>query len=338
MANLAISAVCNQSCAYCFTVDHLEGRGNGPASETSRSFMPKAELEERLDFLARSGIDEVRFLGGEPTLHPDFVYLVERARAVSREVTVFSNGLMPAEAVACLASIPIDRCTVVVNVNEPRESGGNGAYKRQRETIMRLGERAMPGFNIYRVDFQPEFLLDLVAATGCVRNIRLSMAQPCLSGTNHYIHPNQYRPVAVKITGFARLAAKAGITLDFDCGFVRCMFSSADLEALEAAGTHIGWRCNPILDVDIEGNVIHCYPLAQLVSLPLAAANDAREMARYFETQTGAYRRAGVYPECSRCDFREAGECTGGCLAATIRRFRYSPFHLEIPEEWEVAA
>ena len=66
MANLAISAVCNQSCAYCFTVDHLEGRGNGPASETSRSFMPKAELEERLDFLARSGIDEVRFLGGEP--------------------------------------------------------------------------------------------------------------------------------------------------------------------------------------------------------------------------------------------------------------------------------
>jgi MoaA/NifB/PqqE/SkfB family radical SAM enzyme len=197
MANLAISAVCNQSCAYCFTVDHLEPRGKQPASETRQSFMPKADLRERLDFLTRSGIDEVRFLGGEPTLHPDFVELVECAMAVAREITIFSNGLMPAKAVACLRSVPVDRCTVVVNVNEPRGSGGNGVYKTQCDTIRRLGERAMPGFNIYRIDFQPEFLLDLVAATGCVGNIRLSMAQPCLSGTNHYIHPSQYRPVAI---------------------------------------------------------------------------------------------------------------------------------------------
>jgi radical SAM protein with 4Fe4S-binding SPASM domain len=299
--------------------------------------MPVDDLEERLDFLTRSGIDEVRFLGGEPTLHPDFVVLVERALAASSEITVFSNGLMPERIVSCLASVPVDRCTVVVNVNEPLEADSNGAYRRQRETIGHLGERAMLGFNIYRTDFQADFLLELVVATGCTPNIRLSMAQPCLSGTNRHIHPNQYRPVAIKITHLAQLAAESGITLDFDCGFVRCMFSSADLKALEEAGAHVGWRCNPILDVDIEGNVIHCYPLAQLASLPLASATDTRALARVFEEQTDGYRQAGVYPECSGCGFKVSGQCTGGCLAATMRRFRSTPFHLEVPAEWRDA-
>jgi MoaA/NifB/PqqE/SkfB family radical SAM enzyme len=292
------------------------------------------DLQERLEFLRRSEIAEVRFLGGEPTLHPDFPELVDRALASASEITVFSNGLMSDKALASLASVPVDRCTVVVNVNQPLEVGGNGAYGRQRYVVKRLGKRALLGFNIYRMDFQPDFLVELVAETGCTPNIRLSMAQPCLSGSNMYIHPGQYRPVALKITHFARLAAESGITLDFDCGFVRCMFSSADLETLEAAGTHIGWRCNPILDVDIEGNAIHCYPLAKLASLPLAGARDARELTGAFEARTRAYRQAGVYPECSTCVFKASGECTGGCIAATVRRFRHTPFHLEIPYRW----
>ncbi len=338
MANLAISAVCNQRCAYCFTVDHLERRGSEPASETNQGYMPLGDLQERLDFLSRSGIDEVRFLGGEPTLHPEFSKLVKNSLAAFKEITVFSNGLMPAKAVACLASVPADRCTVVVNLNEPSGVGRDSAYKRQRETVSLLGKRAMPGFNIYRTDFRPDFLVDFVTETGCTPNVRLSMAQPCLSGSNIFIHPSQYRTVAIKVTRFARLAAVSGITLDFDCGFVRCMFSRADLETLESAGTHVGWRCNPILDVDISGNVIHCYPLAQLASLPLVGAKDSRALAMTFEAKTQAYRQAGVYPECSSCEFKASGECTGGCIAATMRRFRRTSFHLEIPGEWEVAA
>ena len=322
MANLAVSAVCNQSCAYCFTVDHLERRA-------AADFLPPSAFDERLGFLKRSGLDEVRLLGGEPSLHPQFVRLVERARAVAREVTVFSNGLMPDSALDCLAALPVQGCTVVVNVNEP---GGtkNGAYRRQVATMQRLGKRAIPGFNIYRTDFQPEFLLNLVAETGCTPNVRLSLAQPCLSGQNRSIHPNQYRAVALKIARFAEVAARAGVTLDFDCGFVRCMFSRPELEALQAAGAHVAWQCSPILDVDLEGNVIHCYPLAQLLSLPLTPATDAAALRCAFEARTRPYRQAGVFPECSTCPFKAQGECSGGCLAATIRRFRRTPFRLEV--------
>jgi len=328
VANLAISAVCNQNCAYCFTSDHLGRGSNG-------DFMPVSRFEDCLAFLTRSNLGEVRLLGGEPTLHPQFADLVGRARMAGKEVTVFTNGLMPPSALACLEALSPDLCTVVVNVNEP---GDASVFEQQLETIRRLADLAMPGFNIYHTDFEPGFLLDLVAETGCQPVIRLGMAQPCLSGLNRYIHPNQYRAVAVKIVKLARQAARSGASLDFDCGFVRCMFAADELEMLRDAGSNAGWRCSPILDVDIEGNVIHCYPLARLMSLPLTSAVDASALRGLFEEKTVAYRQAGVFPECSACAFKASGECTGGCLAATIRRFRRTPFVVKIPEGGEVVA
>ncbi|MFN2226515.1 MAG: radical SAM protein [Anaerolineae bacterium] len=330
MTNLVISAVCNQSCPYCFTVDHLGLRG---AEHTGggEHFLPLEALAPRLDFLARSGMEQVRLMGGEPTLHPRFPELVRQIRSTGRAVTVFSNGLMPAGALDCLEALEPENCVVMVNVNEPEPDQDGRTYARQRDTLWRLGRRAILGFNIYRTDFRPEFLLDLVAETGCSPRIRLSMAQPTLSGANRHVHPTQYRAVARAISRFARLAGAAGVILEFDCGFVRCMFSAGDLEVLRAAGANFGWHCNPILDIDLDGSVLHCYPLARLASLPLAAGTDAASMRGEFERRLAPYRQAGVYAECSSCAFKTRGECTGGCLAATIRRFRDTPLRVWLP-------
>jgi hypothetical protein len=189
------------------------------------------------------------------------------------------------------------------------------------------------GFNIYRPDFQPDFLLPVIAETGCRPAIRLGMAQPCLSGNNQYIHPGQYVAIGAKIAAFARSAAQWGVTLEFDCGFVRCMFAERDLEVLKTLKADVGWRCNPILDVDIEGQVIHCYPLSRLGGLPLTAETDAPTLRNAFLSRTRPYRQVGVFKECSSCLFKASGECPGGCLAVTLRRFRHTPFRLAVPSE-----
>lgn len=323
MANLVVSAVCNRDCSYCFTTDHA-GPGGLP-------FLPVRLFEERLGFLTRSNIQEARLLGGEPSLHPQFGELVARARASGKIVVVFSNGLMPEAALASLEALTPEECTVMVNVTPPERDGNNAALARQRETMRRLGRRALPGVNLYRTDLPLDFLLPLLSETGCRQVIRLGMAHPCLSGHNRHLVPNQYRSIALKVIRFARVAAQAGVTIELDCGFVRCMFSDADLQVLRDAGANTGWHCNPILDVDIEGQVIHCFPLARLGSLPLLPDGDAGALRQAFEEQTRSYRQAGVYRECSTCVFKATGECPGGCLAATIRRFRRTPFHLELP-------
>ena len=319
MTNLVVSSVCNRRCTYCFTLDQ---------APPGRRFLSLPAFEARLDFLDRSGIDRVRLLGGEPTLHPRFPELVSLARRAGKAVTVFSNGLMPAPALACLEALPTQDCTVVVNVTP--ETGAR-TLERQRRTLRRLGKRAMPGLNLYRTDLAPEFLLDLIAETACRPVARLSMAHPVLSGRNRFIHPGQYRAIAERIVPLAARAAAAGVRLELDCGFVRCMFSEAEIEALQRAEADVGWRCNPILDLDLEGRVLHCLPLAGLLSLPLAPGAGAEALRAEFEAQVRPYRQAGVYRECSTCTFKAAGDCSGGCLAATIRRFRRVPFRLDVP-------
>lgn len=336
MANLAITSVCNQRCDYCFTVDHFEDElgSHGPGGmQANGRFLSMGAFEARLDFLRRSQIPEVRLLGGEPTLHPRFPALIELAAAKGMQVVVFTNGLMPESALDCLASLPPDRCTVMVNVNQPGGTNPNGSHQRRLRTAQRLGQRALLGFNIYQPGFQLDFLIPFIAEAGCKPAVRLGMAHPCLSGDNLYIHPAQYRTIAVKIVRFARAAAGYGVTLDLDCGFVRCMFSDADLDALRAAGAKVGWRCSPILDIDLNGDVIHCFPLSRLTSLPLAPDSDATAMRAALEEWTEPYRKAGVFKECSTCHFKATGECPGGCLAATMRRFRHTPFTLRVPAE-----
>lgn len=325
MANLAISAVCNQDCPYCFTGDHL--RGAGPR------FLSLGAFEERLDFLDRSDIDQARLMGGEPTLHPQFPELVARARSRGKSILVFTNGLMPEPALACLEALSVEACRVLVNVNQPEDEA---CLDRQRATLQRLGQRALLGFNIYRADFQPDFLLSLIAETGCRPIIRLGLAHPCLSGENRHLFPHQYVFIGRKVVRFAQEAAEIGGRVEFDCGFVRCMFSDVDLRALEALDADVGWRCNPILDVDVEGRVIHCYPLSRFVSLPLTPETDAAGLREEFAERARPYRQTGIFPECATCTLRGTEGCSGGCLAMTMRRFRHTPFRLTVPLSEEI--
>lgn len=327
MTNLTISAVCNQNCPYCFAADYL-WQGEQPA----QPFLDLNDFETSLAFLDRSGVDQIRLLGGEPTLHPQFARIIELAGQTGKRLLVFSNGLMPEPALASLEALPIAACTVLINVNAPEEAG-EVLHARRYATIRRLGKRVLPGFNIYRPDFQLDFLLPIIAETGCQPSIRLGLAHPCLSGDNQYIRPHQYAAIGQKLVHFARRAADAGVSLEFDCGFVRCMFSDSDLSTLKALKADVGWRCNPILDVGINGQVIYCYPLAGLGSLPLTPESDASTLRQTFITRTQAYRQAGIFKECSSCSFKSSGECAGGCLAIAMRRFRHTPIRVSIPTE-----
>lgn len=258
----------------------------------------------------------------------DSVYCVtvdDRQR--NHAVTISTNGLTSADALTCLESLLPQAGTVVVHVSESVRGADKRIYAQEVDAIRRLGKRVSLGFSIGRTEFCAEYLLDLIAETGCRPTIRLSLAPRYPSDITQHIHPNQYRAVAVKVTRFARVAADVGVSLAFDCGFVRCMFSSAELETLRAAGADAGWWCNPMLGVDVTGNVLHCSPTTRLVNLPLAPT-----LGGDLEARTRPYRQAGVYPECSTCPFKARGECPGGCLATTIRRFRHTPFTLEIPD------
>ena len=86
----------------------------------------------------------MRLLGGEPTLHPEFMELVEDMRAASGlDVFVFTNGLWPdalhqREIRVHLAETPSPRVNFLFNVNEPSRQG-------EAESARRGGPWRSPG-------------------------------------------------------------------------------------------------------------------------------------------------------------------------------------------------
>jgi sulfatase maturation enzyme AslB (radical SAM superfamily) len=327
MANLLISRVCNCECPYCFAVDYL----HTPSLSQPARFIGLNEFAARLDWLESSSIRQVRLLGGEPTLHPQFRELIEQVSRRHKHVLLFTHGWIPELALRVLEDFPAKKCRVIINMNARLPGRDPKVMEaRRRDVFKRLGVRAQPGFNISERKFQLEPLFTLIQELGSRKAIRLGLAQPTLTGKNKHLHPKHYRQVGAQIANFAEEAARAGIVLEFDCGFVRCMFSQAELNVMQAANVDIDWRCNPILDIDLDGSVFHCFPLAERFHTCLSSDRDAASLRSELFEATNPYRQAGIFRECSSCLQKQKGICTGGCLASTIRRFSSNPITIAL--------
>jgi len=323
MANLAITARCNRDCSYCFAMDTLE------KLDAKTSMMSMEVFDRSLRFLQRSGIDEVRLLGGEPTVHPEFGAMVDLALERGFRIVVFSGGLIPERALDKLAAIPGDRLSVLVNVFDPRDATESD-LSRQGDVYGRLGSRVMLGLNIASPAVEPDFMLRLIKLYGLRKRVRLGLAHPILGGENVSLHPRHYPEVGTRVTDFGLRALRDGVTIEFDCGWVPCMFPEGALEMLRKGPDEVGLRCNPILDTMPDGQVISCFPLAPHGTETLSDQETAAGLRSRFETRQRPDRGHMLYQKCVTCDWRARGECTGGCLSASLGRRRSDSFSLTI--------
>jgi cyclic pyranopterin phosphate synthase len=77
-----LGKVCNNRCRFCMTTD-IE----------RPIFVPKHEVLEEIEKLARMGFVSLGFLGGEPTIYPGITEIIRHAREVGfMEVHIVSNG------------------------------------------------------------------------------------------------------------------------------------------------------------------------------------------------------------------------------------------------------
>jgi hypothetical protein len=321
MANLSLTASCNRACSFCFAADAME-------SHEGATYLPLDVVESSFDFLTRSRIPEARLLGGEPTIHPDFDRIVDRALERGFRLLVFSGGLIPARALRKLESVPEHLLSVLVNVIAP--GGRASEIARQEEVFRRLGRRVILGVTIDAPAVELRFLLDLIERFDLGRTVRLGLGHPILEGGNSHVHPRHYPEVGRRTAEFGLAAQRHGVRLSFDCGWVPCMFPDGAMEALGLTSNEVGLRCNPILDLLPDGKFISCYPLATHAVEPLPLYSDAAAVRAAFIARQEPDRHFRLYKECETCDWRARGECTGGCLAASLRRVRRRQFDVEV--------
>lgn len=94
---LFISSACTLRCYFCMESERI----------AQRSFMPWKSLEARLEGFAASGIERVQFMGGEATVHPDFLRALQKCRELGLRTYVITNLLAWADRKFAAAVAPL---------------------------------------------------------------------------------------------------------------------------------------------------------------------------------------------------------------------------------------
>lgn len=127
---LELTRKCNLTCAHCY----IEG---GKARDNE---LPANCFYEILEDLAKMGVWAVAFTGGEPTMHPEFCGLVNRARELGMLVGIATNGMFLTEQL--LSSLRKDGVIISVSLDNLHIAGTkpSSEFRMVERAIIRAHE------------------------------------------------------------------------------------------------------------------------------------------------------------------------------------------------------
>jgi radical SAM protein with 4Fe4S-binding SPASM domain len=323
MPNVLFTQRCVRSCPYCFADKHM--------SESSPDDVLSWEnLIYLADFLQAAGERRFSILGGEPTLHPQFNYMVAYLLERNFDVNVFTSGIMTDrmldETVSMFAHLPMEKLTFVCNLNDPVKTHTPLAEQESVKRFLRaFGERVIPGFNIYRTDFDLTFLFQHISEYGLKKNIRIGLTHPIPGKKNIFIALEDIDAIIHRLFSFAPLFERLRIKPGLDCGFPLCRLSDDHLSWLyRYTGGKSDFGCGPVIDIGPDMAVWSCFPLSSFHKKSFFDFNTLHEMREYYQRLHDKVRveTGGIYEECDNCSFREENLCRGGCIAHSLSWFK----------------
>jgi len=310
--NLLITTVCNRKCRFCFAKSRMDDKQSVP-------FMSREMIIDVMDMLEKEGGHQLRLLGGEPTLHPEFPEIINTAIERGFDILLFSNGMMPDAAVDAIERHPVDKVSILCNIS-PQADDHPSLVKRREAALTHLGSRMVPGLTISNIDekIDMSMFLDTIERYGMKKQIRIGIAQPIVGRKNEHIAPKDYPKIGGIVAEMARQCIERDVLLGFDCGMTPCMFSGEEWEAVMTCTSGYKSVCHPIVDIGPDGGVWHCFPLAEVFNEKLSNFSNRKEIVEYYNEKLKIFRKFGCGPACVRCDFKRRGQCLGGCLAHAI--------------------
>ena len=293
-----VGKLCNQACHHC----HVD------AGPKRTEIMMRATAERVIQLIAASpAIRSVDLTGGAPELNPSFRFLVERSRALSRDVSVRCNltvlfepalEYLPAfyrdHRVHLICSLP---CYTAENVEKQR---GRGVFEKSLDALRILNAHGYAGGGL---------VLDLV----------YNPVGPSLPPPQPELEARYHEELAAYGVRFNRLLTITNMPIrrfadqldrwgrfDEYMGLLVNHFNPATINGL---------MCRALVSVGFDGALYDC-DFNQMLELPLGARASARPLTIWDIDDLAALAGAPIAtgPHCFGCT-AGAGSSCGGALA-----------------------
>ncbi|MFC1631813.1 radical SAM protein [Candidatus Omnitrophota bacterium] len=319
--NVAVTYYCNQKCGYCFGMDAMNAIAFGENITAARE-MTFANLKKIMVFMKKSGVSIFSMIGGEPTLHSRFEQVYNKISANGFSILIFSNGVIDKQRVDFLREQD-SLNGVLLNIRQPAEYSQRD-WKKILYTLSSLKNKIILSFRIYRLDFNPVFLFDLIDQYGLQRWINWAPACPSLVRDNIFLRLEDYEQAAERMVKFSRISKKRKISWYPDSGFILCAFSNGKLEEIRRNVDFVpAANCFPAIEVAPDLKVFRCFGLASKSrpGLKITDFKNLVEARQYFYLKSLPFKRIGSMDKCFKCEHLISQKCGGGCMVHILKRF-----------------
>ncbi len=312
LLTLAITAECNLQCAHCW-VDA------SPAASAAR--VPKMETLRLIEEFATLGGAAIRFTGGEPLLHPDWLELLQKAGKCDLQVLLQTNGMLfGARPLQAMQRLELADLQIQISFDGSRAAThdlvrGAGAFEQTLLGVQRLidsgfGKNLTLFFTEMRHNLHE--LPDLLGMAdrlgiGSVSSGSLVLCGRAGEELVEPPEPEQYLPLLQRFhedAQFRQLYEKLGCIAAFEwcdsetsrqgCDFARTPYLSAQGQLYPCLLCHA-----------------EAYAVSAVYSKGLSAALQ-EGLPLWSSLQVISRQRSETIPECQACAFHQS--CAGGCM------------------------
>lgn len=298
--NILITLDCNRSCPYCFL-------------QLDTATMTLTDAQAIVDLDGFSDLPNVRILGGEPTLHPQFVDVVRLFRRHNKNLlTVFTNGLFSPDI---LPELRVHDLLFVINVNSPGLYNIDdwGVIEDNIAQLKHHGFSRILSKTIDSPDFDYAYLVRLCEEHD-VDAVRWSLAMPGFRRGNSSLSLEDIVDMKERILQFLSDMLANGVFAFNDCPLPECVFSKGEVEAVCRAFAlpkglsplKVG-QCDPPFDVFPDLSVRGCVGIGDRIHFDLRTVGSIHDLRRQYQSLLGSLSR----PERTKCS--TCRRCEGGC-------------------------
>lgn len=322
MANIVVTESCNLTCPYCFANEFV--------NKTNREISVD-NFSCAIDFLTSSQNTKgfVGIIGGEPTLHSQYVkllhVLIERDDV--KDVTIFTNGIRIDETFEMYT----EKFSFLVNLNSPRIIGTTNYSRTLRNLdrlLLKFGKHSFTlGINIYETNQDYQYFLDALDQYR-LDNARLSITvSNKLHGAETIDRLRAFKHIGYEL--YKELLYRK-IRPIFDCNkFPMCLWTEQEKVKIglfqkniknEKVGINLSsCKCNPVIDILPDLTAIRCFGLSEKSKVPIGQFESYDKLKKYFHDNIDKpLSKIPTADQCQDCEFFISGNCYSGCLGNKV--------------------
>lgn len=315
MANLMITKQCNLHCEYCFANEFV---GND-----NKDIMTMETFKELLDFIFADKTEStVGFIGGEPTLHPDFSEMLNIVRMDERikGITVYTNGLCLDKYIGVLDD---EKIHLLINCNDLQyDKLLQSKFQKSLDLMYEKSpERIVLGLNYYKTQMNCDFIFKLLERYNA-RSLRISISVP--NGEFCYNPLEYFEVMKIEMIDLFDSLYKMNVLPHFDCNIMpACVLTSEDVERYPQWSVQNPFSiaknkytvCRPVIDFLPDKTAVRCFGLSEHTKVNVEDFASITDLKNHYIKEYDAYAVNTYYSnKCSKCYKYKTMKCSGGCL------------------------